>query len=251
MSNVVNFKALHEFAPTANYDAPAVAKSAPTAFELYPDDAELLNSLRLCGVERIHGIFDAEAWAGACVAARLYRLPLHGRIRADMTRIKHEAHEIAMNADDRAWHFGDPRPAIGRRLMGEYAKSGRLPGILWPRLEENFGPHDEWVKADFPPPPAAMLPDFQRAQLAGLEVGAAVPGEAITVKSCANQSSEYAAVAAVIDPIIYGVHRATNRVAVLGFYGQSENDSAELKSLVAVLETLTIELCKRSAWERF
>jgi hypothetical protein len=87
-----------------------------------------------------------------------------------------------------------------------------------------------------------MLPNLQRARLAGLEMGAAVPGDAITVRSCADQASEFAAVAAAIDPIIYGVHRASSRVAVLGFYGQSENDSTELKTLVAVLETLTIDL---------
>lgn len=231
---------IRDFAPAA---APVAPVPARTAIGLYPGDAALIASLRLCGVQRVLGIFDAAAWTVTCANAGLYRMPLHGRVRADMSLIKAEAHALAMQADDRFWALGDPRPGFGRRLMREYAASGRLPGILWPHHEPSNGPHDEWLEVDFPRPPASMLPNLQRASLAGVSLWAACPAGAIRVREDATADrAEFSAVAALLDPIVYGLHQPTQRVAPLGCYAQSDDDPEELKSLVAVLTALTVYL---------
>jgi hypothetical protein len=96
-------------------------------------------------------------------------------------------------------------------------------------------------EVEFPRPPHELLPVLQRAGLAGLNVQIAAPAEAIHLPEIEKQRAIWAA-APLIDPIVFGTHRTTSRVAVLGSYATSDSDPAELKSLVTVLESLAIEL---------
>ena len=237
MSNVVNFKARHEFAPTANDDAPTAANSAPTAFEMYPDDVALLKSLRLCGVKRIHGIFDAEAWVMTCRSAGLFRLPLGGLVMGETHRIMERARCQALAADDWHWALGDPTPQFASRLMCGMGHEALLHEIFPDGEPAGNTPFE----VEFPLPPRELLPVLQRAGLAGLDVQIAAPAGAIRLPEIEKQRARWAA-APLIDPIVFGTHRATGRVAVLGSYAHSEHDPEALKQLVEVLETLTIEL---------
>jgi hypothetical protein len=236
MSNVVNFKARHKFILSANDDVPAVT-NAPTAFELYPDDAALLKSLRQCGVQRIHGIFDAEAWVMTCRSAGLFRLPLGGLVKGDDSRIMERARSQALAADDWYWALGDPTPQFASRLMCDMRHEVLLHEIFPKGAPAGHSPFE----VDFPRPPYELLPVLQRAGLAGLDVQIAAPAGAIRLPEIEKQRTRWAA-APLIDPIVFGTHRATSRVAVLGSYAHSEHDPEALKQLVEVLETLNVEL---------
>jgi hypothetical protein len=53
------------------------------------------------------------------------------------------------------------------------------------------------------------------------------------------------AAAPLIDPILFGTHHTTGRLALLGSYATSDGDFAEIKSEVAVIESLAVELGDR------
>jgi hypothetical protein len=156
-----------------------------------------------------------------------------GETRSIMRR----ARQQALAADDWFWANGDPTQHFASRLMCSMRHEELLHEIF--PLGEPAG--NTPFEVEFPRPARELLPVFQRAGLAGLDIQIAAPAGAIRLPEIDRQRAIWAA-APLIDPIVFGTHHATGRVAVLGSYATSDSDPTELKSLVAVLETLAIDL---------
>jgi hypothetical protein len=225
----------HVRTPRTHEPRPAEARCA--------EDAALFQVLRDIGIRCVSGPFTRAAWRGTCNFAGLYRLPLRadGMVLADLRRINGEAD--AIETKQTGWRFSRVDSPVAQAVHALRA-SGELLPSMFPRGEEYA--HGRPVTVRFPTPPRLTLEVIHRANLAGIAMYVAAPAEAIRIKGIERAALE-------ADPIVFGVvsRRLTGlaaheedggKVLVFGHYATSKHDSEALKSLVAVLDGMTVKL---------
>lgn len=192
-----------------------------------PADVEILEALRGIGIKRIYGLFDKVAWSNTIMHADLYTMPLADSANAYIAPIHNYAHELRARSS-----FMDGRDSH-KRAFNKFRKEGKLLTTLFPNYKEaeaRFGS----VGIAYPKPPKAELEAVQRASLAGFNVRAAVPEPALSV----TYRTHVSPMAYAVDPILFGKRDGDQKVVVLGYYNMSSSDSDEVKSLVALLESM-------------
>ena len=228
------------FVPRREQTAPAALlrrKSRYTARERYPDDTEITGALERGGVERIYGVFDREAWRAATAAAQLYLLPFGRPARADVSKLLAEARRIESG---RSWwqQIGSLDPVD--EAVKRHEAAGTLPAVVFPGFREAEHGSAE-VDVEFPEPPHDEWRAIHKARLAGFEISAAVPAQAIKVKGIAEAAKAVRDRPVIVDPIVFGaLPERKDRVVVFGFYGMSDNDSPAMKALIDVLEEMRV-----------
>jgi hypothetical protein len=208
------------------------------------EDEALFEKLRDIGIQRVSGPFPRHAWRRTCDLAGLFRFPLRaeGTVRADLRRVNDAAAEI--EAKQTAWWRSLWVDSPVAQAVQALRASGELLPSMFPRFEEDEHGHPVTIR--FPVPPRLTLEVILRASLAGVAIHVAVPAEAIRIGGV-----ERAAIAA--DPIVFGVvsrgkiGRAAHdedggKVLVFDHYGADEGDPEAVKTLVAVLDSMTVKL---------
>jgi hypothetical protein len=241
---------------------------------------EITASLKRCGASRVYGVFGSEDWRRAAVNAGLYLVGANNWSTARVAELRKTAEDFSKVMDKASWlerwRVGDPAVATIRA----YIEKGHLLKTLFPdgsglQPEE---PGTAQIRVYYPRPRMEDLSAIHSARLAGLTVGIAAPPEALSIEiadlvadaqshvarkrteevnrqreleakrarerenlEALRRQQEWERQARIdADPIVFGTD-GTNTV-VLGHYNTSENDSDDLRSLVATLEKLAFDL---------
>ena len=223
---------------------PAPHSDLPNALDLYPDHAELISKLRRVGVPRLFGIFDQEAWATTTREADLYRLPLSGNARADLSGVTRLLEQelgrsllYALGLVSRNWQIGRTLPGLVRDLEA----SGELLPMLFPKFAE-----PEWgerVQVTYPAIPQDMWRLAHQARLVGGRLEVAAPGNAIQFVNLGKElaaASIQRTMARTIDADPILTMRVDESVVVLGRYGEAE--TLAMATLIEVLEGMAARL---------
>ena len=230
--------------PAASAAVQHATRITRTVLDLYPGDAALIASLRLRGVRRIHGIFDAADFTRAAVAAGLYCMPASGWARADASAIRSAAQALAEDAAKQPWwaRWALMDPTL--EAIDKLEERGALARTIFP---DGTGfpaeGRDTPVRVYYPQPAPEHWTTIHSARLAGLTVGVALPPQALEIETadlCAAVRPQISPRVPDADPIVYGTKGG--RAVVLGFYACASSDPPALRSLVATLQTLTVDL---------
>jgi hypothetical protein len=217
----------------------------PFAMDLYPEHGETITKLRRVGITKVFGFFDQVAWSSAIRAAELYRLPVHGRARANLAPLIDETSARVNSA--LLYSLGlVGRPHQTRLILAGVLRQHEVKGTLLSTLFPNFA---QWtseryaVQIAYPAIPHEIWHLIHRARLAGGVLEVAAPANAIQLVDL----GEYIAAGVIRsassramnpDPII--TVQLGDTIAVLGRYGEAE--TLAMATLIEVLESMAARL---------
>ena len=213
----------------------AAPKKRRTAAQLYPLDSRALEALARCGVGRIYGVFDWQAWRATTAAAGLYLLPIDGRAHADLRQLGNDTHAIMRR--QKMWQYLFLPPARDRAIAKHVRKQTLLPTIFPGFSAAEPSEHTTPVTVRFPAPGADEWRTIHAARLAGYTMGVACPADAIRVVGLSEAVRQS-------DPIVFGwrTEDRARRAVVFTHYAASPDDSEALRTLVVVLKGMATDL---------
>lgn len=229
-------------------DAATIAtRHARSALDLYPEHETLLQTLKRVGFEQVLGIFDAKFWYETTSASKLYCLPFGQLAGAYLHPL---SEDVWARSRGSIWPTSHHVAAVIRK----YEREGTLLSTIFPNYRDYPGLHN-CLQVAFPEVPPDIMAMMHRARLAGCDVYAAAPEEAIGVVGLeeelrrktahfgeAQRELRYHQVMRSLtgqhDPIVYGQIGET--VVVLGSYGEA--DTPEMLTLLDVLDGMSAEL---------